>query len=89
VAFDLGNWLASCRYERLEGHGPADGDLADEFLEAYARSACRAPAAAAVAWWAALALFHMAIKPVRSVDAEAPDKVHKLLDAVGAWLRTT
>jgi aminoglycoside phosphotransferase (APT) family kinase protein len=88
VAFDLGNWLASCRYEQLEGHGSADFDLADEFLEAYARSATWAPPPGAVAWWAALALFHMAIKPVRSVDANAPDKVAKLLEAVGDWLRT-
>jgi len=86
VAFDLGNWLASCRYEQLEGQAAPGGDLVDEFLRPYAQSASWAPGAAATDWWAALALFHMAIKPLRSLDVDAVDKVKRLLAAVGHWL---
>src|SRR5205807_8543690 len=86
VGFDLGNWLASCRYEQLEGHAGPGATLEDALLDAYARSASWAPARDALVWWAALALFHMAIKPVRSLDADASAKVQRLLQAVGDWL---
>ena len=87
VLFDVGNWLAAGRCHRIEGKWADDGTLAQCFLEAYMKARHVRLCAKAVAWWTALALLQMAIKPLRRLDKDAPVKVAQCLDQVSDLLK--
>ena len=82
VEADLGRLLAHLRDLRLKGHLAEEHPLTEAFLQAYARAAGRSVAPERLSWWTALALLHMAVWPIRGLDADGPDRVNQLLKEV-------
>jgi Ser/Thr protein kinase RdoA (MazF antagonist) len=84
IAADIGSLLSRLCHVRLEGDladGEADA-LKDAFLAAYFKAARHSWAPGVIRWWTALPLIQNALRPIRRLDANGPDKVKKLLEEV-------